>query len=48
MKPALKRGNPETAVDSPSSAEPRNETGRILEKCTDCGACVKACKFLTY
>ena len=30
------------------SPETPGETGRILENCTECGACVKACHFLKH
>lgn len=38
---------PEAAKRRPLTTEP-GETEKILEKCTDCGSCVKACNFLKH
>ena len=41
-------GDHELAVDPPAPAEQPDETEKILEECTDCGACVKVCGFLKH
>ena len=48
MKQALKKDALELATDSQLPTKQLSETEKILEKCTDCGSCVKACKFLKH
>ncbi len=48
MKPARQINALAVTKNPLQFAEETNETAKILDNCTDCGACVKACNFLRH
>lgn len=48
MTPVPNRNEPVGSVYLPQFEAETNETAKILDACTSCGACVKACNFLKH